>query len=836
MAIYEGTFTGASRPHTLRLTVNQTSQNIAANTSLVSWTLEAIKHPSWSSYSFSGSNTWSVNIDGFASSGTWTYDFRVVGSVTLASGSHTITHNTDGTKTISSSATAYGTSIGTASCSGSLALTTIPRATQPTVTPTSGDTAVTYTIGHAAASTAFYHDLAYSLDGGGSYTDIATDIVGTDPDSSWTPAHTLFPDSSGGTATIRVITYASLGGAVIGTKTVDLPLTVPASVKPTVSSASWSEGQTVSPDLPTLMGGAGRFVQRWSKLIPTLTTGGAGGSTVTSTQITQNGQNTSSGVAFTNPITLSGSAAFSATASDTRGRVSDTFAGTVTVKPYNYPSLPTPLVSRTSDAGGTTPDPVGTYLAITPAASVSSLDFGDGEKNLLEWRVRTKPVGGSYTTIQDWTNTTVSGNTWTTKYVAAGPYLANTEYVVEVSIRDLFGKEGYSTSSTVKTLEINVPSESVFMDWNGTEGIGIGGYHRGGLLDIHGEARAETFVQDGEPVVSVDQTGIEDGQIIVWDAGSSSWVKGASAGGYPLGAITAWASATEPTWGRFLNGQTIVGGATSLSGIAALYPSWVDGDNLVLPDWGGHTPVGYKSGDDTFFTLGAFVGDKIHDHDLSNNGFAKILTGSGASPAHRGTRITTPAWDSTFAVNATGTATTVSVSVGTPLGGATDVGSSVQPSVVVNWVVCVATSSGEFDTEVQTALVASVNAIEARTAVQDRYTAAALLTTSWATYASVTVTASARPVVVIVTGLYSNSNSGANRTLDFRTQMDGVTLGTEMTGISAPLISGAQNPLCYSETHLVTPTAGSRTFTLQSKVPVAPTVTLQRATITVLEM
>lgn len=471
------------------------SQDIALNQSTISWSLVAIKSVNYSPYRTDSAPTWSFNYVGSGNWGPYNFNGAVGQTITIASGSFTVTHDTDGTKTLSPSFSASALStITTASGSGSMVLTTIPRATQPTVSPTSGETGATYTITHTPASSAFYHDIAYSLDGGGSYTNIITNLVGTDTSTDWTPAHTLLPDATGVTAIIRVITYASSGGSVIGTKTVNLPLTVPASVKPTVSSVAWVDSQVSAPDMPTLMGAAGRFVQKWSKLKPTVTSAGAGGSTITDAEVTQNGQTTPSGTAFGLPIALSGSVPYSVIATDSRGRTSDAYVNTIAVTAYNYPSLPTPTVTRTSDAGGTIPSPTGTYLAITPVASVSSLNFS-GEKNLLEWQVRTRPVGGSWTVKQAWTATGVSGNTWTTPVVYSG-YSSSVAHEVEVSIRDLFGKNGYDSTNTVKVLSVIVPSETVFMDWDGNNGIGLGKYRANGMLDVNGD-----IYQGGLPVV-----------------------------------------------------------------------------------------------------------------------------------------------------------------------------------------------------------------------------------------------------------------------------------------------------------------------------------------------
>lgn len=528
MATWESEFTtpGTSARIWLVLQVDLVSQNIANNTSTLNWYLRMEERVNASPYNLAGTSSANATVNALVyNAGGLNYDFRGTNAtVGIASGTTVVSHNADGTKTITVAA-AYngGSPLGTASFSTTWTLPTIPRATQPTVSPTSGQTGSTFTIGHSPATSSFYHDVAYSLDGGATYTDIQTDIVGADTSTDWTPAHSLLPDVTSATAIIRLITRASSGGTIIGTKTVNLPLTVPSSVKPTVSSVAWEDAQTSSPDIPTLMGGAGRFVQRWSKLKPTVTSAGAGGSSVTGATVTQAGQTTNSGTAFANPINSSGAVSYAAVATDTRGRASDPFYDTVAVKAYNFPNLPTPAVARTSDAGGATPSPTGTYLRITPAASVSSLNFGDGEKNLLEWRVRTRLKGaGSWTTVQDWTAATVSGATWTTPKVIGG-YASSNEYEVEVSIRDLFGKNGFDTGNTIKTLTVPVPSESVFMDWNAGIGIGLGQYHTGSGARLQVTGGIE---QDGNAVIDAEDLATDSVAGIVKLATSAETIAG----------------------------------------------------------------------------------------------------------------------------------------------------------------------------------------------------------------------------------------------------------------------------------------------------------------------
>ena len=496
--------------HQLRLETQVASQSIAGNYSTINWQLYAEKTSASTSYYLTAGGSSAANIGGNVwNGGGWSYDFRSTTTIALGSGSFNVAHNPDGTGSysFSASATAPGT-LGSASCASSEGLPTIARATQPTVSPGSGPTASTFTIGHSAASGSFYHDIYYSLDGGSNYTNILFDVPASTVSTPWTPAHTLLPNSTSNTVVILLRTRTSPGGTIIGDKLVSLPIFVPSNIIPVVSNVTWADAQTASPDIPTLMGGAGRFVQSWSSLVPTITSAGAGGSTISSSSVTQNGQVAVSGATFSSKIALSGAVPFSATATDSRSRVSDPYSNTIAVAAYNFPSLPTPLISRTSDAAGMTPSPTGTFLAITPSASVSALVFASVQKNLLEWQIRIKPTGGTFTIVQAWTAATVSGNTWTTKYVAAGPYASSVEWVVEVSIRDLFGKNGFSPASTVVSLAVLVPSEQVFMDWDGNNGIGIGKYRTNGMLDVAGPIYQYNgeLIADGTKVTDTNST------------------------------------------------------------------------------------------------------------------------------------------------------------------------------------------------------------------------------------------------------------------------------------------------------------------------------------------
>jgi hypothetical protein len=78
---------------------------------------------------------------------------------------------------------------------------------------------------------------------------------------------------------------------------------------------------------------------------------------------------------------------------------------------------------------------------------------------------------------------------------------------------------------------------------------------------------------------------------------------GAAGVGMPIGAGIDWWSDTLPvelgvTW-IFLHGQTITNGATLYPALAALYPTWVSGSNLVVPDTRKRFVLGAASAGDS---------------------------------------------------------------------------------------------------------------------------------------------------------------------------------------------------------------------------------------------
>ena len=121
---------GARGHHKFTLNLNETGTNIGNNTSTVAWSLVLSPIQSGWNWNISGVS-YSVNVDGNVASGT-IQSYNGSSTITIASGTKTITHNSNGSKSINFSfnvtdSAGKSYTCGNASGSGSLTLTNIPR-------------------------------------------------------------------------------------------------------------------------------------------------------------------------------------------------------------------------------------------------------------------------------------------------------------------------------------------------------------------------------------------------------------------------------------------------------------------------------------------------------------------------------------------------------------------------------------------------------------------------------------------------------------------------------------------------------------------------------------
>ena len=188
MALWSDAFSDRAT-HDLELVLTETSTNSGANTSVVTATLQI--NPPSDSGSFNGysdQNDYSLTFDGTTYTGNYTFDFRTNRATkVLKTVSKTITHNADGTKSVTGSGSSDSGTLGAASISTkTLTLTDFVRLpsapASPTLTRSSNGSSIT-AVGAVASSpvSVSNYDLRWSYDGSAwtTVTGIGTDRTAT---------------------------------------------------------------------------------------------------------------------------------------------------------------------------------------------------------------------------------------------------------------------------------------------------------------------------------------------------------------------------------------------------------------------------------------------------------------------------------------------------------------------------------------------------------------------------------------------------------------------------------------------------------------------------------
>lgn len=420
------------------LRVDATEENIqvAANTSDVRVKAYVFKSSGYGINTGNANATANFGIDGgwFGGEFVWSpYDFAGNSGKQIFEGVRTIAHNSDGTKQVTINGYANDPNylgLMDAGTTLQLTLSTIPRATQPTVSPNPVDAGSAVMIALLRASSMFTHDVTYAF--GSSSGTIATDAGVS---ASWTPPMSLLseiPNALSGVVTITVVTKN--GTTVIGTKTTTLTLAVPTSVTPDFDTVTHAE--TVSA-IDSAIGG---YVQGRSKLALALT-GAVGiyGSSIVGYRLEVASQVILAATGTTSEITATGTVTIVGTVTDSRGRTKSKTVD-ITVLAYGPPAITTVQVRR-ADAGGTV-DPEGIYIRVDIAAAVQSLIVGT-QKNALEYRISMKLRSTPTWTAGPWV--APGGVGFTSFALAAATVPDNESRDVRVEVRDALG-----TISTVQ--------------------------------------------------------------------------------------------------------------------------------------------------------------------------------------------------------------------------------------------------------------------------------------------------------------------------------------------------------------------------------------------------
>ena len=451
-------FSNSSGSLYLNVYVEQGSQSITDNTSTVNWRRTVSRTGAYYTRNQQGDSTLSLNLDGrnvHYSYPTWETSGE---EYTLASGSSTISHNADGTKTLPISCTFNPNNglHGTITVSASLSLTTIPRSSSVSVSP--GDIGSSVTININRQSSSFKHTVRYSW--AGKSGTIATNV---DTSTSWTIPIDFandIPNSASGTGTIYVDTYS--GSTKTGTQSTTLTASVPANVKPTFTGVSLSD----------LNGAAQNLIPNGNTFIQVISNGSYGSSiTGYYAEIVGKNQSTTSNGGSLGIMNYHGTIKIRASVSDSRGRWSDTREVSVTVLEYFAPALSF-SIARTGSTSST--------LTITRNAKIAPLTVAGSQKNSMAltfkvaklgtnaFTVDNGPATGSWTSISNLVNSQAN---------LAGNYLANQSWVVIGLLEDKFTRTEFM---------VNVATESVVLSYD-RSGVGVNKIRERGALDVKGD-------------------------------------------------------------------------------------------------------------------------------------------------------------------------------------------------------------------------------------------------------------------------------------------------------------------------------------------------------------
>lgn len=428
-----------------KITVTQNSQNVTGNTTNV--TVSVRFYRTNTGYTTYGSGTVYCKINGTTYTASVTSDQKITSSgIVLFTKTLNIAHNVDGSKTLNTSAwISLNTPLTSNEQSYNQVLTTIPRATTPTVSTSSVALGSSITISMPRASSAFTHTLKYGFAGAS-----GTIGSGLGTSTTWTVPLSLannIPNATSGIVTISCETYN--GSTRIGTKTVSFTATLPTSYNPSISSVTVTEG------VSGIAAKFGAFIRNQSKLNVSINASGSYSSTIVSC-ISKVCGKSYNGTSFTvETVNLCESVSIQTTVTDSRGRTAS-YTKEITVLAYDNPIINRLKATRCNQDG--TANDEGEYLNISYAFNITSLSKKNDGSYVLAYKLENE---SSYTNI-------ASGNGYTadTSRIPAITFSGDSAYNIKLTISDYF--------KTV-TYEIEVSTAFTLMDFNASgKGIAFG--------------------------------------------------------------------------------------------------------------------------------------------------------------------------------------------------------------------------------------------------------------------------------------------------------------------------------------------------------------------------
>ena len=472
-------FINSSGPLHLNIYIEQVSQDIANNSSRVSWRATVDRDGGYRTWNAENGSVLSVWLNG-ASIYKSNLSFDTQGQeTTLASGETTIPHESDGTKTFSvwASFDPNNGVHGNITISTKYTLSSLPRSSSVAGLDGDRNLGSRHTIRIDRKASSFTHQVWYRVFGS-EWIDLGKNH-GTSV--SFTPSLDLarhLPKSSSGLMDICVRTYS--GTTQIGSDVYSNGwyFKIPDSVKPTFTGLSLTDMNTVARQLLS----GNDFLQIISDIqVNFNNASGAYGSTITGYRaeivnkkmvVTKNGG--SFGI-----MNFSGLATIQAYVVDSRGKQSDTKDITINVIEYYAPSFSFSAL-RTRGNPNT--------LQVLRNARIAPIMQSGKQRNVMSLTFKVAQIGnenftddngsasGNFTSVHTLTNSAAN---------MAGNYPSNKSFVIIGKLEDKFTSVEFSAT---------VATESVVMsyDKNGRVGIGkVAEFGKPGSLDVLGDIYAD---------------------------------------------------------------------------------------------------------------------------------------------------------------------------------------------------------------------------------------------------------------------------------------------------------------------------------------------------------
>lgn len=456
------------------------SQDMSANTSTVTAALYYKRNNT--DYTTSGYGNYTITIGDRTYSANKNLTITENAWVKAVEFTNTISHNSDGTKSITISATGviYSTSLSSTSCSGTVTLATIPKAS--TITSASpaelgGRCKIVWT----PASASFYYKIKFSL-GTWSFT---PPLIMPNTTSAFTytayniymEAASNFPNETSGTMTATLYTYSDEGITQVGSES-SATFTV---TLPNIKATQPSVTMELSPVTPNEKFSS-LYLKGISKVKADIDYTTKYGATAVASNITVNG------ISYDDPyesdiLSQSGTVSVKATVKDSRGYYG-TYYKDIEVIPYEKPyiqakSNETSIIAARCDSSANFTDS-GTYLKIKAKIVYSKVISNEVQNNYGNIKFRYRKEGGTYSAWQ----TILNCKTDNSDEVITPPLLngaLDVQYNYQVQIA------AYDDLNESVPITLAVPSEVVYMDRPaGGKSMGLGGYSTGdGKLDIY---------------------------------------------------------------------------------------------------------------------------------------------------------------------------------------------------------------------------------------------------------------------------------------------------------------------------------------------------------------